>query len=308
MTTPQASIPMSTPSPFTDPFTAPTAPKPCAQVSPRTSREAAWVDVGAEQTHTVNYTGHDRTAANHQSVSMSSAGTLTSLSASDPEKGSPPRTPPRHSRQHSHTSTIDEEKAAYLHAYPPSMPRAARQSQRRRPSDASGSTIYSMLGEEDPGQAAQEQHALKILLFLSFPVVLLSWLNLFWAIISLLITTLSQPVRICARRLSFGTQLSSLLGPALNLQLRAIYTPLPPFADEDGCFHPGSLLLVHLTAPFLSMGVALAAWVLAAYWLMAGMVGDPAGMDRRDDGMETVLGLRRWWESVLMKGVQQSRV
>ncbi|KAK6436993.1 hypothetical protein LTR95_006817 [Oleoguttula sp. CCFEE 5521] len=308
MTATPTSIPMTTASPFTDPFTTPTVPKPCALVPPRASREAAWVDAGAEQTHPVNYTGHDRTAATHQSVSMSSAGTLTSLTAHDLEKGSPPRTPPRHSRQPSHASTIDEEKAAYLHAYPQRMPRVARQSQQRRPSDASASTIYSVPGEEDPGQVAQEQHALKILLFLSFPVVLLSWVNLLWAIISLFITTLSQPVRVCARRLSFGTQLASLLGPALNLQLRAVYTPLPPFADEDGCFHPGSLLLVHLTAPFLSMGVALAAWVLAAYWLMAGMVGDPAGMDRRDDGMEAVLGLRRWWERVLMKGVQQSRV
>jgi hypothetical protein len=36
---------------------------------------------------------------------------------------------------------------------------------------------------------------------------------------------------------------------------------------------------------------------------MAGIVGDPAGMDKRDDGRETVLGLRGWWENLMLKGI-----
>lgn len=235
---------------------------------------------------------------------MSSAGassTLTSFSFADPEKTSPPRTSPQHSRQPS-TYTIDQEKAAYLHANP-DMPRPHRHT--RRVDSSSSSTIYSLSGELSPGQEEQEQHALKILLFLSFPIVCLSWLLLFWLLIALFITTLSQPVRLCARRLTFSQQLSSLLGPALNLQLKSIYTLLPPHANEDGNFHAGNLVLILTCAPLLSMGVAIAAWVVAAYWLMAGMVGDPAGMDKRDDGKETVLGLRRWWEAVLIKAVVQ---
>ena len=157
--------------------------------------------------------------------------------------------------------------------------------------------------EIDAGLALQEAKAMKILFFLSGPVVALSFLNLFWTLISLFITILSQPVRLCARRITFGQQLASLLGPALNLQLKSIYTPLPPHANEDGVFHPGMLVFVHVVSPVLSIGVAIAAWVVAAYWLMAGIVGDPAGMDKRDDGRETVLGLRGWWENLMLKGI-----
>lgn len=144
---------------------------------------------------------------------------------------------------------------------------------------------------------------MKILFFLSGPVVALSFLNFIWTIISLVIVTLSQPVRLCARRLTFGQQLASLLGPALNLQLKSIYTPLPPFANEDGVFHPGMLVMVHLISPLLGLGVVICAWTVAAYWAMAGIVGDPAGMDKRDDGKETVLGLRHWWENLMLKGI-----
>lgn len=166
------------------------------------------------------------------------------------------------------------------------------------------SVIYTDADDEiDAGLAQQEAKAMKILFFLSGPVVALSLLNLLWTLISLIITILSQPVRLCARRITFGQQLASLLGPALNLQLKSIYTPLPPHANEDGVFHPGMLLFVHLVSPVLSIGVAIAAWVVAAYWLMAGIVGDPAGMDKRDDGRETVLGLRGWWENLMLKGI-----
>lgn len=158
--------------------------------------------------------------------------------------------------------------------------------------------------EVDQGRATQEQKAVKILFFLSGPCVLLSSVNAIWAIIALFITTLSQPIRICAKRPSFGQQLAGLLGPTLNLQLRSIYTPLPPHANEDLSYHNGMLLVVHLLSPFVSFAIIFAAWVLAVYWLCSGMVGDPAGQDKRDDGKETVLGLRNFWERWLMRSVK----
>lgn len=159
--------------------------------------------------------------------------------------------------------------------------------------------------EEELATALQEQKAVKIILFMSGPCVILSSVNTVWAIIALFITTLSQTIRICARRPTFGQQLAGLLGPTLNLQLRGIYTPLPPHANEDGSYHNGMLLAVHLLSPFLSFAVMFAAWVLAIYWLASGMVGDPAGQDKRDDGKETVLKLRSFWEKWLMGSMKE---
>lgn len=158
--------------------------------------------------------------------------------------------------------------------------------------------------ELNEGKRKQNEKAVKILVFMSGPCVLLSGVNTIWAIIALIITVLTQPIRICAKRPSFGQQLAGLLGPTLNLQLRCIYTPLSPHANEDGSYHSGMLFIGHIVSPFISMAIMFASWVLAIYWLCSGVVGDPAGQDKRDDGKETVLGLRNWWEKWLMKGVK----
>ena len=157
----------------------------------------------------------------------------------------------------------------------------------------------------DDDRRVQADKAVKILLFLAGPCVVLSSINTVWACIALCITVLSQPVRLCARRPSFGQQLAGLLGPSLNLQLRCIFTPLPPHANEDGPYHSFMLVVVHLLSPFLSFATMFAAWTLAVYWVSSAVVGDPAGQDKRDDGKETVLGLRNWWERWQMKGVKE---
>jgi hypothetical protein len=165
------------------------------------------------------------------------------------------------------------------------------------------SLAYSDDDGDDNGRRTQEEKAVKILLFLSGPCVVLSALNTVWTLISMVITCLTQPVRLCARRPNFGQQLSGLLGPALNLHLKAIYTPLPPHANDDRSYHAMTLVMVHMLSPFISLGMMFMAWVLAVYWISSAVVGDPAGMDKRDDGRETVLGLRNWWERYLMRSV-----
>jgi hypothetical protein len=199
-------------------------------------------------------------------------------------------------------SLRDPEKAAAQ-----SLDRQSRVSRDRTHRDSALRVSY-WNDDEDPDEEtnAQEKNALKILLFLALPVVLLSGLNAIWALISLVITTMSQPVRLCARRPTFGQQLGGLVGPALNLQLKSIYTPLSPHADEDATYRPGRLMLVMLLSPFLSMGMAIAAWVVAVYWASSAVVGDPAGTDKRDDGRDTVLALRRWWETWHMRSVREA--
>jgi len=287
-----------------DPFASPASqamdhpryPEACAQLPPRTSTGPTNKDgplASTEQPSTA--------ATSQKSASMSSAG--TTMSSFDLEKGLAKEQDKQQNRRSKRDSARDPEKAFYNAQAPARSHRSPRHSHRPSRDDAE-SVVYSDADSEiDEGLALQEANAIKILLFLSGPVIALSFLNLVWTLISIVITALSQPVRLCARRITFGQQLASLLGPALNLQLKSIYTPLPPYANEDGVFHPGMLVFVHIVSPILSIGVAIAAWVVAAYWLMAGIVGDPAGMDKRDDGRETVLGLRRWWENLMLKGI-----
>lgn len=58
-------------------------------------------------------------------------------------------------------------------------------------------------------------------------------------------------------------------------------------------------------SPFLTMGLAVAAWTVAIYWIFAAIVGDPDHSGGGDDGRATVLGLRGWWESWLERAVVQ---
>jgi hypothetical protein len=160
-------------------------------------------------------------------------------------------------------------------------------------------------GNEDIGAQMQEQKAIKILLFFALPCVLLSCMNTAWAFVALVITMLTQPIRLCAKRPTFGQQLGGLLGPTLNLHLRCIYTPLPPHANEDASYNSPVLFLVHIISPFASFCMMFAAWTLGIYWFVSAIVGDPAGQDKRDDGRESVLSLRRWWERWLMSGMSK---
>lgn len=230
-----------------------------------------------------------------KSASMSSAGTFST--ELDEKSGSMERA--TEGRQKSRQSSRDPEKAVQ------SPHRHSRDSRDRRSRQDISHRTYFEDDEVEDSRQLQEDHALKILLFLSGPCVVLSMLNMFWTIISLSITVMTQPVRLCARRPSFGQQLGGLVGPALNLQLKSIYTPLPPYADEDTTYKPGMLMLVMLLSPFLSMGMMLAAWVTAIYWASSAVVGDPAGLDKRDDGRETVLALRKWWEKWLVRSMRE---
>ncbi|KAK3072409.1 hypothetical protein LTR53_006862 [Teratosphaeriaceae sp. CCFEE 6253] len=274
-----------------DPFATPAsqaiqAPAPCAHLpySPRSAQRAAYSDprdIAYDRTPTAYYKS--------SSFSSQGSGLMTPVSSMDLEKSSTTQeSPPRHQR--------DPEKAIHPTRHHP------------RQTNNMGDNISMSYSEDDgdaDGRRLQEDKAINILLFLSGPCAVLSTLNTVWTCIALLITLLSQPVRLCARRPSFGQQLSGLLGPALNLQLRRIYTPLPPHANEDGSYHAGTLVAVHLLSPFLSLGMMFLAWVLAVYWVSSAVVGDPAGLDKRDDGRETVLGLRKWWESYLMRSVRE---
>ena len=86
------------------------------------------------------------------------------------------------------------------------------------------------------------------------------------------------------------------------MQLRFICS----FASSDK-YSTSMLLLVQLLAPIISIGVALASWIAAFFWFYASILGDPSGggenvrREKRNDGRETVLKVRDWWEGWLLR-------
>lgn len=146
-----------------------------------------------------------------------------------------------------------------------------------------------------------ESKAVKILLYLSAPCVLLSFLLCVWSLVISFLTVLTYPLRLfSSSRQPLADELRSRLARSNRLQLRAIYC----FDVTEGK-SVGSLLLVHVLSPFVAMAVSLGAWAVAMYWVFAAMIGDPDGTEGGNDGRATVLGLRAFWEMWLCKAMQQ---
>ena len=175
-----------------DPFASPASqaidtpryPEACAQLPPKTSTGPTYTGgplAATEQNNTAT--------TSHKSASMSSAG--TTMSSFDLEKGMA-KEQDKQNRRSKRDSARDPEKAFYS-AQTPTPARSHRSPRHsHRPSRDGGaaSVIYSDAESEiDEGLAIQEAKAMKILFFLSGPVIALSFLNLIWTLISLVIQT-----------------------------------------------------------------------------------------------------------------------
>ena len=71
------------------------------------------------------------------------------------------------------------------------------------------------------------------------------------------------------------------------------------------------LVLVNALAPVVALGVSIAAWVAAAFWMFANILGNPnkdQGQEKvdedRNEGQAAVLGVRSWWDAWLMRGLR----
>lgn len=147
-----------------------------------------------------------------------------------------------------------------------------------------------------------EDKPLQLLIFLSLPCALLSFAITLWTLLAILITLLLQPLRLFSTRPSLSTQLTSLLAPPLNLQLHLIYS-----CSASTTYRPAMLVIVHLFAPFVALGVAIGAWTAACFWFFSMILGDPAGQDGHNDGKESILGVRNWWDRWLSRGLREER-
>jgi hypothetical protein len=110
------------------------------------------------------------------------------------------------------------------------------------------------------------------------------------------------PFRLCRPCSSFEVSAIRVLAPLLRLHLRLMYAESAHDAHELE-FKAGRLIAVQLAAPVVSMGVAMAEWIAAPFWIFAIIIGNPDGTERRDDGRATVLAIRNWWEQCLLKAV-----
>ncbi|EGC46664.1 predicted protein [Histoplasma capsulatum var. duboisii H88] len=94
---------------------------------------------------------------------------------------------------------------------------------------------------------------------------------------------------------------SSLHSPAPSQSQSSTHRrpSLPPKTSASPCpsttHSPLILLLILLLSPALIPSLLLAAWIAAAFWVFAMIVGNPDGTERRDDGRVAMLGVRNWW-------------
>ncbi|KAJ4297645.1 hypothetical protein N0V90_005539 [Kalmusia sp. IMI 367209] len=144
-----------------------------------------------------------------------------------------------------------------------------------------------------------EDKPVQLLLYLSLPCALLSFLIMLWTMVALLISLLLQPFRLFSSRSTLPTQLTTFLAPPLNLQLHLIYS----FSSSTEYSAP-MLVVVHLFSPFVAVGVAIAAWTAAFFWFFSAILGDPAGQDGHNDGKESILGVRNWWDRWLSRALR----
>jgi hypothetical protein len=122
-----------------------------------------------------------------------------------------------------------------------------------------------------------------------------------WTVVALITTIVLQPLRLFNRKQTFRQQLINFLAPSLRLQLSLIYAE-PPTESFDVTI----LVLILLLSPLISIGIGIAALIALVFWLYAGILGDPNGLDvvqGSNDGRTFVLAIRNWWKGYLMKSI-----
>ena len=156
--------------------------------------------------------------------------------------------------------------------------------------------LVSFSSHKSPSEAFPDVHEQ---IWLSVLCPLFTLIVCLHTIAALIIITMLTPLRLCTRSRTYSQQIVRFLSPSLNAQISIIR------ASEDiAAYSAPMLVLVHLLSPFISFGVAVAAWVAAIFWFYAAILGDPDGTNGKDDGRAAVLGVRAWWERWLKRALR----
>ncbi len=125
----------------------------------------------------------------------------------------------------------------------------------------------------------------------------------FYTIIILFPLLLITPLHICNSACDLPSFIVRFVSPIPRQHLKILCAESKE-DRHDLQFNPVALIMVYLAAPIFSLGVAIAAWVSASFWVFAIIMGNPDGTERRDDGRATVLAVRNWWERYLLSAVR----
>lgn len=158
---------------------------------------------------------------------------------------------------------------------------------------------HDLYSPADPDEADLEDKAFRILIHLSGFACLVSFAISLWTLFAVVIAALLQPLRFCSMRPDYREQLVKFLSPSLRLQFRLIYS-----APLSSMYNTPLLLLVCLLSPFVAVGIAIATWISASFWIYASIIGDPGSKDGHNDGRESVLAVRSYWESWLLRALR----
>lgn len=157
-------------------------------------------------------------------------------------------------------------------------------------------------------------------LLLSAPIPLFSLGTALYTFLVFFLVIFTTPLRLCPptrffRSTTFSTQFCQLLAPALLYHERLAQScranhhhghahDHDPYSSTDitaNQFAPLWLSLVLTIAPILSLGLLLAVWTAAFFWIFAMIMGNPDGTEKKDDGRVAVLGVNAWWQTWLRK-------
>lgn len=181
-------------------------------------------------------------------------------------------------------------------------------------------TVAVYAPEDKEEAPSREPNAVLVLLLFSAPIPFFSVCTAVYTFFALFAVLLTSPLRLCPpsrffRSTTFSTQLCQLLIPALHYHERLAqssrshlhhhnpYTPAIPTEQ----FAPLWLSLVLTLAPFLSLGLLLAVWTAAFFWIFAMILGNPDGTEKKDDGRAAVLGVNAWWQTWLQKSRKRQK-
>lgn len=136
-------------------------------------------------------------------------------------------------------------------------------------------------------------------IYLSVLSPILSILISLYTLLALFVLVLLSPICVCTTRANFSSRLVRYSAPPLDTQLGLICSPIVPTSHKTPM-----LVLINLLSPIYALGIAISAWVAAAFWCYAAILGDPDGTDSKNDGVVAVMGVRWWWEVWLKRAVR----
>jgi hypothetical protein len=154
---------------------------------------------------------------------------------------------------------------------------------------------------EYPSRVKMLTQLIGIQFYLSGPCAMLSVAITLWTFVALLVSLALAPLKFCTTRPSLSTQLTTFLVPALNLQLHLVYSH-----NSSQEYSAPMLVVIHLFSPIVAFGVSVAAWTAAGFWFFSSILGDPGGHghEGHNDGKESIIGVRNWWERWLSRALR----